>query len=264
MRHALALVLCLLSAPALASSCIQLASTWPEGPLSPFSARAMPASVELREEQVAIDFVGHASFRIETPQGMTAVTDFNGWWGPFDLPEIVTMNRAHTSHWTPNPDPGIAHVLRGWNPEGGEAEHYLEVEDLLVRNVPTDIRSWDGAVQPFGNSIFIFESGGLCIGHLGHLHHKPTDLHYGLIGRLDVVMAPVDGGYTMNLPAMIEVLERFRARIVLPMHWFGESNLQRFLAGMAEKFEIREHGSGPLVVSLDDLPSQPTVIVLRP
>ena len=259
--RAVAFFLSLVAAgPAAASNCIQVASDWPtEGP------RIIHASMDLAEDQVAIDFVGHASFRIETPEGVTAVTDFAGWWGGVDTPpDIVTMNKAHTSHWTPNPDPRIAHVFRGWNPAGGEAMHYEEIGDMLVRNVPTDIRSWDGSVEPFGNSIFIFEVGDLCIGHLGHLHHKPTNLHYGMIGRLDVVMAPVDGGYTMNQPAMIEVLQRLRARIVLPMHWFGESNLQRFLAGMAEDFAVREHGAEPLVVSADALPEQPTVVVLRP
>ncbi|MEY9138330.1 hypothetical protein ACVIWV_010144 [Bradyrhizobium diazoefficiens] len=28
---------------------------------------------------------------------------------------------------------------------------------------------------------------GLCIGHLGHLHHKLDDSHFAQIGRLDIV-----------------------------------------------------------------------------
>jgi L-ascorbate metabolism protein UlaG (beta-lactamase superfamily) len=263
MRAAAALAFALFAAPALASNCLQVA--WPAPSPDPASGpRVVPAALTLAEDEVSVDFIGHAAFRIETHEGVSAVTDFSGWWGDGPPPDVVTMNKAHTSHWTPNPDPRIAHVLRGWNPEGGEAMHYLEVGDLLVRNVPTDIRTWEGVVEAFGNSIFVFEAGGLCIGHLGHLHHKPTDLHYGMIGRLDVVMAPVDGGYTMNQAAMIEVLERLRARIVIPMHWFGESNLQRFLAGMADAFAVREHGAGPLRVSLDTLPDRPTVMVLRP
>ena len=259
MRFFAAAAFTLVAAPAVASSCLQLADGWPaidEGP------RIIHASLEPGEARIT--FVGHASFRIESPEGVTAVTDYAGWFGRGDPPEVATMNKAHTSHWTPNPDPRIAHVLPGWNPEGGEARHWLQVEDMLVRNVATDIRNWSGDVEAFGNSIFIFEIDGLCIGHLGHLHHKPTDAHYGLIGRLDVVMAPVDGGYTMNVPAMIEVLERLRASYVLPMHWFGESNLQRFLAGMADVFEVREHDEPSLTVSLTDLPERPTVLVLRP
>jgi len=258
----LAVAFMLAPAAAIASDCLQVARPWPGIPgYDPLPV--VRAAQALEAEEVGITFVGHASFRIETPEGVTAVTDFAGFWGAGDPPEIVTMNKAHSSHWTPSPDPRIAHVLRGWNPEGGEAMHYMEVGDLLVRNVPTDIRGWDGTVEPFGNSIFVFEAHGLCIGHLGHLHHKPTDLHYGMIGRLDVVMAPVDGGYTMNQAAMIEVLQRLRARIVIPMHWFGSSNLDRFLAGMQGEFAVREHGGPSIVISRDALPDRPTVVVLR-
>ncbi len=245
--------LVLSAAPALASNCLQVAQDAP---------RVIPAALTLGPEDVGITFLGHAAFRIETPEGVSAVTDFAGWWGEGGAPDVVTMNKAHTTHWTPAPDPRIPHVLPGWNPQGGAADHYLELGDLLVRNVPTDIRTWSGEVEAFGNSIFIFEVAGLCIGHLGHLHHKPTDAHYGMIGRLDIVLAPVDGGYTMNLPAMIEVLKRLRARVVIPMHWFGPANLERFLAGMSGDFEITEARSASIVVSRDTLPQRPRVVVL--
>ena len=92
-------------------------------------------------------------------------------------------------------------MLRGWNPEGGPARHALVVDDVYIRNVPTDIRSCGGDVEKDGNSIFIFEVAGLCIGHLGHLHHRLEDAHYGAIGRLDIVMVPIDGGMTLSLAA---------------------------------------------------------------
>ena len=78
-----------------------------------------------------------------------------------------------------------------------EPEHYLDLGEILVRNVTTDIRGgFDTRRINDGNSIFVFEVAGLCIGHLGHLHHEPTDAQYAALGRLDVVMAAVDGGLT--------------------------------------------------------------------
>jgi len=253
MRLAAFLAAALFAAPALASTCFQLAQSGP---------RVMAAALTLAPDEVGVRFLGHAAFRITSPQGVSAVTDFAGFWGPDDPPDIVTMNKAHATHWTPAPDPRIPHVLRGWNPDGGEAMHDLALGDMIVRNVPTDIRSWDGVVEPLANSIFVFEVADLCIGHLGHLHHKPTEIQYGMIGRLDVVMAPVDGGYTMNLPAMIEVLKRLRARVVIPMHWFGPANLDRFLAGMADEFAIRRVGAAEMALSAATLPDRPTVMVL--
>ena len=208
---------------------------------------------------VSISYISHSTFRIETPEDVVINTDYFGANGKGRLPDIVTMNHAHATHYTDYPDPRIPHVLRGWK-TGGKAEHYLALRDVLVRNIPTDLRSF--GYEPDGNSIFVFEVGELCIGHLGHLHHEPSEQHYAEIGRLDVVMAPVDGTYTLNLQQMIRVLKRFKSRIVLPMHAFSASGLQRFLIGMESDFEIVTQESNTIQVSEDSLPPRPTVIVL--
>lgn len=85
-----------------------------------------------------------------------------------------------------------------------------------------------------------------------------------MIGRLDVVMVPVDGGFTMETEAMVRVIERLRSSIVLPMHWFGRPNLDRFLNDLSSDFAVERTGQSSLEVSLRDLPSRPTVIVLEP
>lgn len=221
----------------------------------------------LEDYTVRLNYVSHASFLIEGPEGFTAITDYAGFLGRTEFfPMVATMNKAHETHWTAFPDPRIPHVLPGWNPEGdGPADHYLELGEVLIRNVPTDIRSGFGAVaEPLANSIFVFEIAGLCIGHLGHLHHEPTEQQYAALGRLDVVMAPVDGGYTVDLPTMTRILKRLKSSVVLPMHWFGDFTLGAFLDGMAGEFRIERTGASFLEVSLRSLPPEPTVIVLSP
>ncbi|MHA3977960.1 MBL fold metallo-hydrolase [Halovulum sp. GXIMD14794] len=219
----------------------------------------------LTNEEVRISYVDHSMFMIETPSGRGIVTDFNGYVGVDVVPDVVTMNHAHSSHWTPNVDPRIEHVLPGWGDEEGPADHRLVLDDeILIRNVPTNIRSGFGGAEEDGNSIFIFEVAGLCIGHLGHLHHEPSEQQYAAIGRLDIVMAPVDGGMTVDLPTMIRVLKRLKSRIVLPMHWFGRGTLNSFVAGMSDEFEVDSSDESSMTVSLRTLPRQPTVRVLLP
>lgn len=214
-------------------------------------------------DRVRISYVDHAMFLIQTP-GISAMTDFTGYVGNVDFtPDVVTMNNAHGTHWTRSPDPAIPHVLQGWATDGDAAYHDLDLGEMLIRNVTTDIRS-GGGVREDGNSIFVFEAAGLCIAHLGHLHHEPDVFQYAALGRMDVVMAPVDGGLTLDQSTMIAIMERVRARIVIPMHWFGEANLERFLVGMSDTFAIdRRDGSG-LMLALSDLPDRPTAVVLRP
>ncbi|EEX08149.1 conserved hypothetical protein [Ruegeria lacuscaerulensis ITI-1157] len=217
------------------------------------------------EFSVRISYIAHASFLIQTPGGLNAVTDYTGFIGGADLiPDIVTMNHAHDTHWTAYPDPAIPHVLPGWGEFGQGIEHYLDLGELLVRNVSTDIRSAYGGVEERGNSIFVFEVEGLCIGHLGHLHHVPSDEQFAALGRLDVVMAAVDGGTTMPLPEMISVLQRLKSSVIIPMHWFSGYSLDRFLADIRSDFPVRRDGVSEFEVSLRTLPDRPTVVVLEP
>jgi L-ascorbate metabolism protein UlaG (beta-lactamase superfamily) len=215
-----------------------------------------------RASQVTIRFVGHSTFIITSPEGVTIATDYSGY-AAGTTPAVATMNRAHRTHYTESPDPAIEHVLRGWNPEGGPARHNVQVDDVLIRNVPTDIRSFGGSVRmPDGNSIFIFEMAGLCIGHVGHLHHVLEGQDLSWIGQLDIVMVPVDGGYTMDQDAMVETLQVLKARLILPMHYFGQATLSRFLARLGEDFEVEMSDSPQVTVSVATLPASPKVLVL--
>ena len=105
---------------------------------------------------------------------------------------------------------------------------------------------------------------GLCIGHLGHLHQELSDEQYARIGRLDVVMANVDGGVSLNTVTMTRVLKRLRASVVLPMHWWGRLTLNQFLEEMSDSFAVEERSNGHLTMSLDLLPRVPTIYVLQP
>jgi L-ascorbate metabolism protein UlaG (beta-lactamase superfamily) len=259
-RLTLAAVLALAPPAAEASVCLSVAQNLP------FTRYVRLAAATLQPEEVRIRYIDHSTYRIETAGGVTLATDYAGWAGIGPIPRVVTMNHAHETHWTPFPDERIEHVLKGWNPDGPSepARHHLQVDDVLIRNVATNIRGWGGGTELNGNSIFIFEIGDLCIGHLGHLHHVLTPDHYAQIGRLDVVMAAVDGGTTLNLPDMIALLKRLRASVVLPMHYYGSGTLKAFLAGMSSDFRIVISEEPDLVLSARKLPSAPSVIVLPP
>ena len=248
-------VLGLAPAGAMQADCLAVAGNEPRIRPAAYTPTALEA------DQVRITFIGHASFIIESPGGTRIVTDYAGNAAGI-VPDAVTMNRAHSSHNTAFPDPAITHVLRGWNPEGGPAVHDIEIGDVRIRNVTTDIRGGTVGRIADGNSIFIFEVAGLCIGHLGHLHHLLGPEHLGQIGRLDVVMVPVDGGYTMGQAAMLEVLKTIRARIVIPMHFFGPTTLNRFIATMGKDFRLEVSATPERIISMETLPDSPTLLVL--
>jgi L-ascorbate metabolism protein UlaG (beta-lactamase superfamily) len=228
----------------------------------PAIQRVALGNTALSASDVRLTFVGHSTFLIESAGGVRIVTDYNDYVRPPLVPDVATMNRAHSTHYTDFPDAKITHVLRGWNPAGGAAKHQLEFKDVHVRNVPTNIRDWGGGAVAYGNSIFVFEIAGLCIGHLGHLHHTLTPEQIGAIGQLDVVLVPVDGGYTMDIGGMVDVVRALRARLIIPMHYFNQNTLARFIERMKSDFTVDMAPDSDVVLSARTLPQEPIVLVL--
>ncbi|EAB6718268.1 Zn-dependent hydrolase, partial [Salmonella enterica subsp. enterica] len=210
---------------------------------------------------VEITYAGHSTYLIESPAGVRIATDFSAVYGAEFHPRVATMNKAHRTHYTMTPPPGIDHVLHGWGDNGTPAQIGLQVDDVLVRNVTTDIRNWDGEMERDGNSIFIFEVADLCIGHLGHLHTKLSDQQFGKIGRLDILMVPIDGGLTQNIGAMSDIAKRLYSSVILPMHRHSMT-IGEFTDLMGKDFAVDYRGGRSLRVSVDTLPRQPTIIVL--
>ena len=216
--------------------------------------------------RATVTFVGHASFQIDTPQGARAITDYNGINGFGRHPDIVTMNNAHSTHYTDDPEDGITYILRGWPSKPGETEAKYDVtlKDMRVWNVPTNAREWGtDAVRINGNSIFIFAIGDLCIAHLGHLHHRLTKEHLEELGRIDVLMVPIDGAYTMGVPLMVDVIKQIEPRVVLPMHYWGRGQLDRFM-GLLAPLGPEFVWPGKLSIELvrEELPDKLTVIAV--
>jgi L-ascorbate metabolism protein UlaG (beta-lactamase superfamily) len=216
----------------------------------------------LERDQVRISYVGHSTFLIESPQLVRIATDYSDWVKPPVLPDIVTMNHAHSSHYTLSPEPGIKYVLHGWGEDQKPARIDLQYKDVRVRNVPTNIRTFDGGTERHGNSIFIFEVANLCIAHLGHLHHTLTQQQLNEIGRVDIVLVPVDGSYTLDLDGMVEVLHALKAPLMIPMHFFSAYTLDRFLQRVRQDWDVELAQIPSVVVSKTDLPSKPKLLVL--
>jgi len=113
-----------------------------------------------------------------------------------------------------------------------------------------------------GNSIFVFESAGLCIAHLGHLHHPLEPADIDALGRIDVLMVPVDGIWTMSQKDAAAVVGQLHPRVVLPMHYFTRDVVASFLGLLRETHAIDIRPTPVITLSRVTLPDRPTVVVL--
>ena len=89
------------------SECLAMSEAQPSA--TPVSLRLAAA----RADEVAITYAGHSTYYIDTPSGVRIATDYSGVYRVGRLPDVVTMNRAHSTHYTLFPDSRIQHVLHG-------------------------------------------------------------------------------------------------------------------------------------------------------
>jgi L-ascorbate metabolism protein UlaG (beta-lactamase superfamily) len=102
----------------------------------------------------------------------------------------------------------------------------------------------------------------MCIAHLGHLHHTLNQQQLNEIGRVDIVMVPVDGTLTLDGEGMLEVLKSLKAPLIIPMHYFSSYTLDRFLTRVRQDWDVEIADIPSVVVSKASLPAKPKVLVL--
>jgi len=223
---------------------------------------AAPGDGAVPAGNVRVSYLGHSSFLIETPAGASAITDYNGVNVPSVLPDIVTMNNAHQTHYTDTPDPRIRHVLRGWKPGGGMARHDVRERDLRTFNVPTNIGEY-GDPGTNNNSIFVFEIANLCIAHLGHLHHDLTRKQLAELGRIDVLFVPIDGSSTMSHDQAIRTIQQIAPRLVIPMHFGFFGSADAFFELAKQHWTIRSEKGSTILVNRAVLPKSTEIRFLQ-
>ena len=153
-------------------------------------------------------------------------------------------------------------MLGGWDPKGGVARHNLFIEDMRVRNVPTNLSDITGRMAN-GNSMFVFESADLCVVHISHLHHVLSKQQLGELGRIDIAFAPIDGFMTMSHSELFRGLAQIRPKLIIPMHygWFGA--VEEFIEKAKALYPIRTHDSDTIFFSKAKLPRRTGVLFLK-
>jgi len=180
---------------------------------------------------LTITYFGHSCFLIVTPRGTKIVTD------PIDLwnyrmsndfaADVVTVSHNHRDHNATDAVPGHPTILYGLNPHDAAPFHEFvpsseAVGDVNIRNISSNHSP--PSVSPQLNSIFVFEVDGVTIAHLGDLGRMLTDDQIEELGRIDVLMIPVGGRYTLSLQEADETIRRINAAIaVVPMHFRTET-----------------------------------------
>lgn len=161
-----------------------------------------------------IQALGHACFAVECENGVRVVFDpFDDSVG-YDVPrvkaDIVCLSHEHHDHGYAEAIEGTPLVLRKADTADLGGAHVYSVASFHDEN---------GGAQRGENAIFVLEAEGLRIAHMGDIGHMLSDEQIEKIGKLDVLLLPVGGVFTVDALGAKKIADALGARVVIPMHY---------------------------------------------
>jgi L-ascorbate metabolism protein UlaG (beta-lactamase superfamily) len=172
-----------------------------------------------------LTWYGQSCFLLESATGtrilMDPIPTNIGYLPPADLhANAVTISHEHPDHNNVGLLQGKPRILRGLTADKkGWVKVDEKIKDISVRSVGVYHDTKRGAELGL-NTVFIFETGGVRIAHLGDLGHALTDEQISAIGSVDVVLVPVGGTWTIDAQEATHVVDQIRPRlVVIPTHY---------------------------------------------
>ncbi|MBA7484529.1 MAG: MBL fold metallo-hydrolase [Dehalococcoidia bacterium] len=211
-----------------------------------------------------IKYLGHAAFVIASDSGVKIITD------PYTTsPEltygeikatadIVTVSHDHLDHCN------VAAV-------GGDPQVLRRAEVSTARGIKfkgvISYHDDEGGRMRGGNIIFCFEVDGVRVCHLGDLGHLLDDKQKVEIGRVDILLVPVGGYYTINAKTATEVCDQLKPGVIIPMHYRTNKGLPS-IAGVDEflrgKAKVKWLDTSQVEFKAGELANAGQIIVLKP
>ncbi len=175
--------------------------------------------LSLKAQEVTFRWFGQGCFLMVTSQNTKIIVDpmqIAGYKIPSDIKaDIVTVSHEHGDHNKVDAVSGSPIVLRGLSGEVIDRK----IKDVRFFTVDSFHDDTQGS-QRGKNAIFIYEFDGIRVAHLGDLGHVLTDAQVQKIGKIDVLMIPVGGTYTIFGESADKVVMQLKPRmIVFPMHF---------------------------------------------
>ena len=179
-----------------------------------------------------ITWLGHSSFMLEDSKGRKILTD------PFDETvgynilkgevDVVTISHHHSDH---------SYIENIKYKESIDKVGFFYLCDIPITGIPSYHDKMLGAKRG-ENTIFIIELDGYRICHLGDLGHTLSSEDIKQIGKIDILLIPIGGNYTIDGKEAAEIAKSINSHIVIPMHYktpilsFELEGLEDFLTYM--------------------------------
>jgi len=142
----------------------------------------------------------------------------------------------------------------------------LETKGIKFKGIPTyhdDV----GGKKRGDNTIFCCEVDGVRVCHLGDLGHPLSNQQVAELGKVDILLIPVGGFFTIGPEVATEVCAQLTPRVIIPMHYkndkcrFPLAGVEEFLQG---KKDVSQLDTSEVEFKSGQLPASTQIIVLKP
>ncbi len=214
-----------------------------------------------------IRYLGHAAFLITTADGVRIIADpyesggYGGaiGYGPItEEADVVTVSHEHGDHNYVIGVPGHPEVIRGPGWHLGK--------EVPIRGVAAH-HDASGGSERGEVTIFVFDIEGMKVCHLGDLGHMLSDKQAAEVGKVDILMVPVGGNYTIDARVATDVCGKLAPKVIIPMHYkndkcsFPPSGADDFVQGKAG---VKRPDASEVEFKKGKLPATTQIIVLKP
>lgn len=210
-----------------------------------------------------IEYLGHACFRITLQNGTTILTDPYTNVG-YELPngiqaDIVTVSHSHFDHNF------VAGVTNAKVVLDGLGEYDFDGLKIVGKESWHDNKK--GALRG-KNILYTFFAEDLSICHLGDLGEDISKEILQKIGKVDILLIPVGGTYTIDPRMAKAYIDEIAPKIAVPMHYRPKDGVidvldaSVFLSLFNGQIDIPEEETG-FVVDKESLAKNTKIVFLQ-
>lgn len=161
-----------------------------------------------------IKWYGHSCFLITDSEGTSVLTDPCPPEVGYDLHGIVcdavTVSHKHFDHCYLDCVDGSPIVIDTVSPR--------MVKGIRITGYPVFHDRCSGAERG-GNIMYLYEIDGMRVLHAGDVGHLLSVAQAEEIGKVDVLLVPIGGKYTLDYLAARQFANQLRPSVVIPMHY---------------------------------------------
>jgi len=165
-----------------------------------------------------LTYIGHSCFHIKGKKTSLVIDPYNpemtGYKMPKQNAKILLNSHSHEDH-SFNKQVNFDKLI--------DTPGEFEIDDVYVTGIPTFHDNKEGEERG-KNIVFQIEIDGISIVHLGDLGHELSEKHISKIGRVDVLIVPVGGHFTVDAFVASKIISILEPSIVIPMHFKTEDS----------------------------------------